>query len=185
MRSHAVIIVRIVFQNPTQMLLAQDNDVVQTLAPDRSDQPFGKAVLPRRGRCNWLVSDAHGTHSARDDGAIDSIPVSDHVAGSPVPRKCLRYLACNPFCRRIPCDVDPDQISAVKADDDKGIEQVEANGWDNQQVHRGNVRRVVTQEGQPSPAWRPASLDHVLGDAGLSDLKPKFEKFAVDAWRAP
>src|ERR1700681_1011393 len=54
MRSHAVVIVRIVFQNPTQMLLAQDNDVVQTLAPDRSDQPFGKAVLPRRGRCNWL-----------------------------------------------------------------------------------------------------------------------------------
>src|SRR5258707_6223169 len=33
-------------------------DLVQTLAPDRSDQPFGKAVLPRRGRCNWLVSDA-------------------------------------------------------------------------------------------------------------------------------
>jgi hypothetical protein len=33
-RSHAVVIVRIVFQNPTQMFLAQDNDVVQTLAPD-------------------------------------------------------------------------------------------------------------------------------------------------------
>ena len=32
MRSHAVIIVRIVFQNPTQMFLAQDNDVVQTRA---------------------------------------------------------------------------------------------------------------------------------------------------------
>src|SRR5450759_76263 len=53
MRSNAVVIVRIVFQNPTQMFLAQDNDVVQTLAPDRSDQPLGKAILPnvlfRRG----------------------------------------------------------------------------------------------------------------------------------------
>jgi hypothetical protein len=27
------------------MCLAQNNDVIQTLAPDRSDQPFGKAVL--------------------------------------------------------------------------------------------------------------------------------------------
>jgi hypothetical protein len=29
------------------MHLAQDNDVVHTLPPDRSDQPFGKAILPR------------------------------------------------------------------------------------------------------------------------------------------
>src|SRR4029077_3713467 len=84
MRSHAVVIVRIVFQNPTQMFLVQDNDVVQTLAPDRSDQPFGKAVLPRRGRCNWLVSDTHGTQSARDDRAVDSISISDHIARSAI-----------------------------------------------------------------------------------------------------
>ena len=45
MRSNAVVIGRIVFQNPAQVFLAQDNDVVQTLAPDRSDQPFGKAIV--------------------------------------------------------------------------------------------------------------------------------------------
>jgi hypothetical protein len=38
-------------------------------------------------------------------------------------------------------------------------------------VHTG----MIAQEGKPSLAWRLASLDHVLGDAGLSDLKPKFE----------
>ena len=48
MRSNAVIIGRIVFQNAAQMHLAQYNDVVQTFPPDRSDQPFGKAVLPSR-----------------------------------------------------------------------------------------------------------------------------------------
>jgi hypothetical protein len=40
MRSNPVVIGRIVFQNPAQMFLAEDNDVVQTLAPDRSDQPL-------------------------------------------------------------------------------------------------------------------------------------------------
>src|SRR5258708_12660633 len=94
---HAVIIVRIVFQNPTQMFLAQDNDVVQTLAPDRSDQPFGKAVLPRRGRCNWLVSDTHGTQSACDDSAVDSISISDHIARTPIPTKSLRDLPSHPL----------------------------------------------------------------------------------------
>src|ERR1019366_7555882 len=46
MRSDGVVVIGIRFQNPAQMCLARDNDVVQTLAPDRSDQPFGKAILP-------------------------------------------------------------------------------------------------------------------------------------------
>src|SRR5439155_26719519 len=35
--------------------------LVDTLAPDRSDQPFRDAVLPRRARRNGLVTDTHGS----------------------------------------------------------------------------------------------------------------------------
>ena len=167
------------------MCFAQDNDVVQALAPDRSDQPFGKSILPGRGWCNWLISDAHGAKSARDNGAVDPIAVPDHITRSSIPRKCLGELACNPLGGRAPRDVDPDEISAVQPDDDEGIEQVESDRWNNEQVHGRNVRRVVTQEGSPSLAGRPPSFDHVLGDARLRDLKPELEQFAVNAWRAP
>src|ERR1700726_2038436 len=167
------------------MGLAQDNDVVQTLTPDRSDQSFGKAILPRRGRCGGPVPDAHGAQSACDDAAIDPVAITDEVGRGRVPGKCLRYLTSNPFGRWICCDVDPDEVSAVEPDDDEGIEQVETDSWNNEQVHRSNVRRVVMQEGPPSLAgWRP-SFDHVLGDARLRDFKPELEQFAVDAWRAP
>ena len=81
--------------------------------PDRSDQPFGTAILPGRGWCGRLVPDAHGTQSARDDDAIDSIPIPDHIARSYVLRKSLGYLTCNPLRRRVGCDVDPDEISAI------------------------------------------------------------------------
>src|SRR5258706_8138035 len=172
-------------QNLTQMHLAQDNDVVHTFTPDRSDQPFGKAILPRRGWCSRSVPDAHGAQSARDDAAIDPIPIADEVSRSLIPRKCLRYLTRDPFGRGICCDVDPDQVSAAEPDDDEGIEQVETDSWNNEQVHGGNVWRVVMQEGSPSRAGRPPSFDHVLGDARLRDLKPKLKQFAVDAWRAP
>ena len=37
-RSDAIVIVGVGFQDPTQMHLAQDNDVVHTFTPDRSDQ---------------------------------------------------------------------------------------------------------------------------------------------------
>src|SRR5258708_841588 len=185
MSSDAVVIVCIRSQDLAQMHLAQDNDVVHTFTPDRSDQPFDKAILPRRGWCGRLVPDAHGAQSARDGGAINAIPIADEEVRSLIPRKRLRYLTCNPFCRRICCDVDPDEVSAAEPDDDEGIEQVETDRWNNEHVHGGNVRCVVTQEGSPSLAGCPPSFDHVLGDARLCDLKPELEQFAVDAWRAP
>jgi hypothetical protein len=109
------------------MHLAQDNDVVHTLTPNRSDQPFGNAILPRRGRCGRPVPDAQGAQSARDDAAIDPVAIADEVVRSLIPGKCLRYLMCNPFGRGICRDVDPDEVSAVEPDDDEGIEQVEAD----------------------------------------------------------
>src|ERR1700693_419743 len=185
MRSDAIVIVGVGFQDPTQMHLAQDNDVVQTLTPDRSDQPFGKAVLPGRGWCDRLVPDAPGAQSARDDAAIDPVAIADEVVRSLIPRKCLGYLTCNPFGRGICRDVDPDEVSAVEPDNDEGIEQVETDSWNNEQVHGGDVRRVVTQEGSPALAGRPPPFDHVLGDAGLRDLEPELEQFSVNAWRTP
>src|SRR6266849_4044310 len=87
MRSDAIVIVGVGFQDPTQMHLAQDNDVVHTLAPDRSDQPFGKAILPGRGWCNWLISDAHGAQSACDDRTKDAIPVGGSCSAEPHPKE--------------------------------------------------------------------------------------------------
>ena len=74
------------------MHLTQNNDVVHTLTPDRSDQPFHKAILPRRGRCGRPAPDAHGAQSACNDAAIDAIPIADEVSWSLIPWKCLRYL---------------------------------------------------------------------------------------------
>src|SRR5712691_12260209 len=44
---------------------------------------------------------------------------------------------------------------------------------------------MVTQERAPSLGGRPGSLDHVLRDAGLSDLKAEFEQLAMDTGGAP
>jgi hypothetical protein len=42
------------------MGLTEDNDMIQALAADRSDQPLGEAILPKRGWRDRLVPDAHG-----------------------------------------------------------------------------------------------------------------------------
>src|SRR5438093_4754446 len=83
------------------------------------------------------------------------------------------------------CDVDPDEVSARQPDDDEGVEHVEANGWGNEQVHGGDVRCVVTQEGGPALGRRSTSLDHVLRHARLSDLEAELEQLAMNARRTP
>jgi hypothetical protein len=80
-----------------------------------------------------------------DGSAVDPIPITNQVA-----RGLICDLTCNPFRGRMWCDVDPDKVSALQSNDDEDIEQVEANGRGNEQVHGGDVRRVVTQEGAPS-----------------------------------
>src|SRR3979409_1080993 len=132
MRSNVVVIASIGSRDSAQMHLAQDNDVVHTFTPDRSDQPFGKAILPGRGWCGRRVPNAQGAQSARDDAAIDPVAIADEVVRSLIPRKCLRDLTCNPFGGRICCDVDPDEVSAVEPDDDEAIAQVETDSWNNE-----------------------------------------------------
>src|SRR6266705_1621658 len=83
------------------------------------------------------------------------------------------------------CDVDPNKVSARQPDDDQAVEQIKANGWNNEQIHGSDVRCVVVQEGAPSLGRRAASLDHVLRNAGLRDLEAELEQLTMDARRSP
>ena len=108
-----VVILGIGFECPAQMRLAQDNDAVHTFSPDRSNQLFGIAVMPGRGWCSRLVSDAHGAQSTFDDGAIDPIPIADEVARGFVPRKASVNWRTIHSAVEFVVYVDPDEVSAV------------------------------------------------------------------------
>src|SRR5262249_2361968 len=88
-RSDVVVITSIGSQDSAQMGFAPEDEMIETLAPDRSDQPFSEAILPRRGRCDGLVPDTHGTQTACDDGALDAIPIANNVWGGLVPGESL------------------------------------------------------------------------------------------------
>src|SRR5438445_11905081 len=54
MSPQLIIISGILRQYPAQVRFAQNNHMVDALASDRTDQPFGEAVLPRRARGDRL-----------------------------------------------------------------------------------------------------------------------------------
>jgi hypothetical protein len=68
-----------------------------------------------------------------------------------------------------------DTLKSEEAFVNESIQQVETDSWNNEQVHRGNVRRVATQEGPPTLAGRPrrlimhlATLDCAISNRSLS-----------------
>ena len=54
MGSSAMIVGKVRGQDATQVRLAQHENMVQTLAPDRADEPLGEGILPRAMRRRQL-----------------------------------------------------------------------------------------------------------------------------------
>src|SRR5229473_5970001 len=123
MRSDVIVIVGVGFHDPTQMHLAQDNDVVHTLTPDRTDQPFSISILPRGARRRRSIANAYRSESADKDLTISPVPVTNEMAGSLFPPACFRDLICDPFCGWMRCDAKPQNMSPAVPHDQQSIEQ--------------------------------------------------------------
>jgi hypothetical protein len=76
----------------------------------RSTKPFCQGEVGAVGLSRMPMA-----RSASDDAAIDPVAIADQVVPSLIPGKCLGYLTCNPFCRRMCCNVDPDEVSCDPA----------------------------------------------------------------------
>ena len=95
------------FEDAAEVGLAEDDDMIETLPPYRADQPFDVSVLPRRSRCRRSITDAHALEASADDVTIDCITISDQVAWSFGPRKCIGDVSSDPFCRRMGRHAEP------------------------------------------------------------------------------
>jgi hypothetical protein len=88
-------------QRAAQGLFTEDDDVVQTLAANRADQPFDVGSLPGRARGGEHLFDAHGLDLLHEVLPEDPIPIPQQVTRSTVPRKRLPELVRGPFRGRV------------------------------------------------------------------------------------
>jgi len=61
MRANLIIVVLIGLEQMTKMLLAEHDDMVKAVPPDRTDEPLRVSVLPWRARRDRSVSNAVGS----------------------------------------------------------------------------------------------------------------------------
>ena len=81
----------------TEVAFAKDNHVINTLPPDRPDQPLHITVLPRRLQGCGAIADAHGTNTSDEYLTIGSITVTDEIAWSLVLSTALGELPGDPL----------------------------------------------------------------------------------------
>jgi hypothetical protein len=104
-----------------EVSLAEHDEVVETLPPDRADQPFEVSVLPRRSRSRRPVTDANALEASGNDLTIDCITISDQVAWSFSPRKCFGDLPSDPLRCRMRGDTKREDPSPMMAEDDLSL----------------------------------------------------------------
>src|SRR3984957_17268836 len=183
MSPYLVVVTHVRKQDVTEVSLAKHNNVVKAITSDRTDQPFGICVLPRGTRRCWPVADAYRSESADKDLAIGPVPVANEIAGSLFPPAGFRDLICDPFCGWMRCDAKPQNMSPAVSHDQQSIEQAKRDCRHDKQIHRRDAVGMIADKGSPALRRRVSSLDHVFGDAGLSDIDAELEEVSMDSRR--
>ena len=131
------------------MPLAEHDNVVKTLPPDRTDRPFTISVLPRRSRRGWPISNTHRPKAADEDVAVDRVAVTNDVSRRYFPAIGLGELVRNPFSRWLrghsPATGfggDRDAVSATRR-------AVGMRWSEHEQVHRRDAVGVIMKKRLP------------------------------------
>src|SRR5262249_38206171 len=154
--------------------------MVNAFPPDRTDQPFGIGILPRRSPRGRSISDAHRPNTSGEYLAIGTIPVVDQVLWSPFPAACLSELTSDPLGGRVRGGPQPQDLAPIVAQDEQAIQKPERNRRHHEKIHRDDPVRMVAQKGRPALGWRSPPSHHVFGYTRLPDIDAELEQLAVD-----
>jgi hypothetical protein len=141
--------------------LAENEHVVQTLAPDRADEPLHERVLPRAVSRREHFEDPHA-HEAWPDGvAVDRVAIAEEGGGRGVVRERLHDLLGGPGGGGMLGDVEVEDAPPVVGEHDKDEEDAPPSGWHGGEIDRDQVADVVGEE-------RPPGLDGGVRRWGIS-----------------
>ena len=95
------------------MTLVEDNQMVQTFAPDRPDSSLDVRILPRLTCRSDDLGDAHHFDPPAEYRTVGRVAVAQQKAGSAIPGEGFGQLPQQPACSRMLSDIEADNPAAV------------------------------------------------------------------------
>jgi hypothetical protein len=91
-----VVVREVASQRAAQVSFPKDEDVIQTLAPDRADKPLREGVLPWAVRRRQDFTDTHALHAVLEDVPVDRVAIAEEVGRAGVVREGVHDLLRGP-----------------------------------------------------------------------------------------
>ena len=115
-------------QDTAQVPLAENDNVVQALAPNRTDESLREGVLPRAMRGRENLTDSHVFHPLPEGVAVDCVAVAEEVGRCGVLREGVHDLLGGPVGGGALGHVEVDDAPAMVSEHDENEEDAEASG---------------------------------------------------------
>jgi len=85
-RARPVVVGEVGTKDLSEMALVENNDVIQTISPDRADDPFGERISPWAPRRRHNLLDAHRLQPRPKLLTVRPVPIANDVPWRRVPR---------------------------------------------------------------------------------------------------
>jgi hypothetical protein len=180
-----VVVREVASQGAAQMSFAKDEDVIQTLAPDRADQPLREGVLPWAVRRRQDFTDAHALHALPEHVPVDRVAIAEEVGRRGVVREGVHDLLSGPVGSGVFGHVEVDDAPAMVNEHDEHEEDAQARGGNREEVEGDQISDMVGEECPPRLRRLGTSLRHQPGDGSLGHVDTELQELAMDSWGAP
>jgi hypothetical protein len=94
--SCAVVVREVACQDAAQVPFAQDENMIQAVPPDRTDEPLHEGALPRAVGRRKHFTDPHALHAVPERVIIDPVAIAEEIGRRGVVREGLHDLLGGP-----------------------------------------------------------------------------------------
>jgi hypothetical protein len=133
--SCAVIVVEVSDRDASQMPLAKDDDMIEALVPNRTDEPLREGVLPwALGRRQDFI-DPHALHALPEGVTVDGVAIAEEIGRGGVVREGVHDLLGRPGGGGVLGHVEVEDASAI-------VGQYDEDEQNAQLYHRSMAAKV-------------------------------------------
>jgi len=167
------------------MPFVQDDYMVQTFPAQGSDQPLHTGILPRRSWRNHFLFHAQARGTAHKLRTVNAIAITQEKPQCDLKREGIDELLPSPKCRGCFSDSEVHHLPAFMNQNDEDEQHSLRHCRDCEEIDRGDLLRVVAEEGLPRLRRRARRLGTVSPDGGIGNLKPQLRQLIADAGTPP
>ena len=143
MSAGPVIVGEVAGQSATQVSFAQDDDMIETLAADRADEPLGEGVLPRAGGRRQHFTNPHALQPLPEHVTIDVVAIAKEVGRRGVVWESVDDLLGGPGACGMFGHVEVEDVPAVVGEHDEDEENAEPSGGNSEEIDRDQVSDMI------------------------------------------